>query len=285
LVKKKNFTHIFLLSPFFIYFIIFFIAPIGALFIYSFWIAGTTDMIPTFTLKNYIEVIIEPLYRSIMLRSILIGFITGIICVAASYPLAYALTFKYKKLQDVVLYLILIALFSSYLVRVYAWKAILGNNGLINTVLKNIGVIKEPLKFLLYSPTAIVITLVFILLPFTLLPIFSSLQNINPDLIEAAKDLGANGAKAFYKITLPLSMPGVMTGFIFAFILSSGDYVTPQLVGGTTGLMIGRIIADQFGFVFNWPLGSAMAYFLIFVSVLVIYILTWITRLLKLNKK
>jgi len=178
----------------------------------------------------------------------------------------------------------LISLFSNYLVRVYAWKTILGNNGLINQFLMYIGLIKQPLEFLLYSSSAIIITLIYILIPFTILPIFSSLQNVSSDLIEAAKDLGANSAIAFYKVTLPLSMPGVITGFTFSFILSAGDYVTPQLVGGPTGLMIGKIIADQFGTVYNWPLGSALSYFMIFLMILIINILIYVTRILKLKR-
>jgi spermidine/putrescine transport system permease protein len=169
------------------------------------------------------------------------------------------------------------------LVRVYAWKTILGNYGFINQILTYLGIIKQPLEFLLYSKTAVVITLVFILVPYTILPIFSSLQNVSIDLIEAAKDLGANPTRAFFKITLPLSMPGVTTGFIFSFILSAGDYVTPQLVGGNSGLMIGRIISDQFGQSYNWPLGSAISYMMIFLMIVIINIFIWITRILKLR--
>jgi len=282
---KKEKKHIILLTPLFTYFTFFFFAPMFVLFIYSFWLKTSTGLVPTFTLHNYLYIFSNKLYPITILRSIRIGFITAIICVIISYPVAYSLTFKYKKLQDLVLYLILISLFSSYLVRVYAWKTILGSNGIINQILKYIGVIEQPLTFLLFSPTAIIITLVFILTPFTILPIFSSLQNISVDLIEAANDLGANKLKTFYKITLPLSMPGVITGFIFSFTISTGDYVTPQLVGGTEGLMIGRIIQDQFGMTYNWPFGSALAYFMIFLLIFLINCFIWITSILKLKRK
>lgn len=284
MAKERKLQHIFLLSPISLYYSLFFLIPMGILFIYSFWIASVTRIVPTFTLTNYLLIFTKPLYRTVLIRSMGIGLITATICVLAGYPLAYALTFKYKKLQDVVLYIILISLFSNYLVRVYAWKTILGNNGLINQFLMYIGLIKQPLEFLLYSSSAIIITLIYILIPFTILPIFSSLQNVSSDLIEAAKDLGANSAIAFYKVTLPLSMPGVITGFTFSFILSAGDYVTPQLVGGPTGLMIGKIIADQFGTVYNWPLGSALSYFMIFLMILIINILIYVTRILKLKR-
>ncbi len=281
---KKAKGYVYLLSPLFTYFVVFFFAPLFILFIYSFWLKTSTGLVPTFTLFNYLSIFSRRLYPIVIIRSIRIGFITSIICVMLSYPVAYSLTFKYKKLQDFVLYLILISLFSSYLVRVYAWKTILGSNGLFNQVLKYFGLIDEPLRFLLYSPTAIIITLVFIFIPFTILPIYSSLQNIGVDLIEAARDLGANRLETFYKVTLPLSMPGVITGFIFSFVLAAGDYVTPQMVGGTGGLMVGRIVQDQFGMTYNWPFGSALAYFTIFILIFLINCVIWVTRLLKLRR-
>jgi spermidine/putrescine transport system permease protein len=282
---KKNRRHIVLLSPLFVYFTFFFFTPMFVLFVYSFWLKTSTGLVPTFTLHNYLYIFSKKLYPITILRSLRVGITTALICVLISYPVAYSLTFKYKKLQDFVLYLILISLFSSYLVRVYAWRTILGANGFINQILKYIGIIDEPLRFILFSPTAIIITLVFILTPFTILPIFSAMQNISLDLIEAARDLGANKFKTFYKVTLPLSMPGVITGFIFSFTISTGDYVTPQLVGGTEGLMVGRIMQDQFGLTYNWPFGSALAYFMIFVLILLINGFIGITTLLRLRRK
>ena len=282
---KKNRKHILLLSPLFVYFTFFFFTPMFVLFVYSFWLKTSTGLVPTFTLHNYLYIFSKKLYPITILRSLRVGITTALICVLISYPVAYSLTFKYKKLQDVVLYLILISLFSSYLVRVYAWRTILGANGFINQVLRYLGLIEEPLRFILFSPTAIIITLVFILTPFTILPIFSSMQNISVDLIEAARDLGANRFKTFYKVTLPLSMPGVIIGFIFSFTISTGDYVTPQLVGGTEGLMVGRIMQDQFGLTYNWPFGSALAFFMIIILILLINLFIGITTILKLRRK
>jgi len=282
-MKKKK-THVILLSPLFTYFFVFFFIPLFILFVYSFWRTSSTGMVPTITLYNYLYIFSRPLYPSIILKSVQIGFITAIICLLLSYPVAYSLTFKYKRLQDFVLYLILISLFSSYLVRVYAWKTILGYNGLINQVLKYLGLIDEPLTFLLYSRSAVIITLVFIFIPYTILPIYSSLQNISVDFLEAARDLGAGAVATFLRVTLPLSMPGVITSFIFGFALATGDYVTPQMVGGTEGLMVGRIVQDQFGMTYNWPFGSALAYFTIFLLILLINCVIWITRVLKLRR-
>ncbi len=281
---RKRRTHLYLLAPMLLYFALFFFVPMIVLFVYSFWTKTTTDLVPTFTLRNYANIFSRALYPRIIWTSLRIGLITAGICVLTSYPVAYSLTFKYKRLQDFALYLILISLFSSYLVRVYAWKTILGTNGLINQILITLHLIEEPVTFLLYSPTSVIITLVFILIPFTVLPIFSSLQNINLDLLEAARDLGANSAQAFFRVILPLSMPGIVSGFTFSFILAAGDYVTPQMVGGTSGLMIGRIVADQFGMIYDWPFGSALSYSTILLLILVVAFVNWALRATKLRR-
>jgi spermidine/putrescine transport system permease protein len=283
-MRKKR-THLYLLSPLLLYFALFFFVPMVVLFVYSFWTKTTTDLVPTFTLRNYANIFSKTLYPRIIWNSLRIGLTTAGICVLASYPVAYALTFKYKRLQDFALYLILISLFSSYLVRVYAWKTILGTNGLINQILITLGLIEQPVTFLLYSPTSVIITLVFILIPFTVLPIFSSLQNINLDLLEAARDLGANSAQTFFRVILPLSMPGIVSGFTFSFILAAGDYVTPQMVGGTSGMMIGRIVADQFGMIYDWPFGSALSYSTILLLILVVAFVNWALRATKLRRE
>jgi spermidine/putrescine transport system permease protein len=243
--------------------IVFVLGPMIILLVYSFWTKKGFDLLPIFTLKNYRYFFQKPLYSSVLLGSLLIGLITSVLTILIAYPLTYALIYRYRKARELILFFILISLFSSYLVRVYAWKIILGKTGFINAMLLIIGIIKEPLPFLLYSKFAVIVTLVYIFIPFAVLPLFSALQNIEPALVEAAKDLGANRAGSFLKVTLPLSMPGVVSAFIFTFILSAGDYITPQLVGGASGLMIGKIIADQFGLVYNWPLGSAIAFILI----------------------
>jgi len=174
-----------------------------------------------------------------------------------------------KRLRDLILFLIVISLLSSYLVKVYAWRTILGNNGLINTTLMYLGIIREPLEFLLFSKVSVFVSLLHILIPFTILPMYSALLNVDPVLFEAARDLGANPVHTFLKVTLPLSIPGIKTAFIFSFIIASGDYIIPQLLGGTSGLMIGKVIADQFGIVFNWGEGSSLVFLLIFSDLIV----------------
>jgi spermidine/putrescine transport system permease protein len=175
-----------------------------------------------------------------------------------------------KEGRELILLLMILSLFSSYLVRVYAWKTILGNNGVINTLLMSIGLVQEPVGWLIYSRFAVIVTLVSVFFPITILPIYSVLMNIHPNLLEAARDLGAGAALAFYKVTLPLSMPGIMAGFLFTFVLTAGDYITPALLGGSDGQMIGNSIVSQFGVASNWPLGSAIT-FLVMAVFLVLF--------------
>jgi spermidine/putrescine transport system permease protein len=236
-------------------------APILVFLIYSFWQLEGFAIVHDWTLKNYGQVISNPVYVTLIVRSIGIGLITACVTVILSYPVAYAMAFRMREGRELILLLMILSLFSSYLVRVYAWKTILGNNGVINTLLLSIGLVQEPVGWLIYSRFAVIVTLVSVFFPITILPIYSVLMNIHPNLLEAARDLGAGAALAFYKVTLPLSMPGIMAGFLFTFVLTAGDYITPALLGGSDGQMIGNSIVSQFGIASNWPLGSAITFF------------------------
>jgi spermidine/putrescine transport system permease protein len=244
----------------------------AVLFVYSFWTKTTTDLVPTFTLRNYANIFSKALYPRIIWNSLRIGLVTAGICVLASYPVAYALTFKYKRLQDFALYLILISLFSSYLVRVYAWKTILGTNGLINQILISLQLIDHPVTFLLYSPTSVITTLVFILIPFTVLPIFSSLQN-QPRPPQAARDLGANSTQTFLPVILPLSIPG--SSPLYLQFHPGGDYVTPRWWGDQQ-TQSGESWR-QFGMIYDWPFGST-SLFTILLLILVVAFINWALR-------
>jgi len=243
------------------YMLLLFGAPIFVFLIYSFLQLEGFEIIREWTLKNYIQVISNPVYLALIVRSISIGLITACATVILSYPVAYAMAFRMKEGRELILLLMILSLFSSYLVRVYAWKTILGNNGVINTLLMSVGLVQEPVAWLIYSRFAVIVTLTSVFFPITILPIYSVLMNIHPNLLEAARDLGASAALAFYKVTLPLSMPGVIAGFVFTFVLTAGDYITPALLGGSDGQMIGNSIVSQFGVASNWPLGSAITFF------------------------
>lgn len=261
------------LSPIAVFMTLFFLLPATILFIYSFLrfelYAPTGDV----TLLNYLKAISDPVYIRVSWNAIQTGLLTAILSVLVSYPVAYYVNFKMQRGRNTLLMLIIISLFSSYLVRVYAWKTILGRNGLINGMLLAIGLINEPVSFLLYSKTAVLITLVHVFLPFTLLPILSSLQNIDYGYIEAAQDLGASPLKTFLKVTFPISSKGVMSAFLYAFVLAAGDYVTPQLVGGTSGAMVGVSIANQFVKTGGWGVGSALSFWVLILFVTIYFLI------------
>jgi spermidine/putrescine transport system permease protein len=252
-----------------VYMLLLFAAPIFVFLIYSFWQLDGFKIIHVWTLKNYVEVLQNDVYLILIARSIEIGIITALLTVVLSYPIAYAMVFRMDEGREVVLMLMILSMFSSYLVRVYAWKTILGATGVINGLLMSAGLIQEPISWLIYSKFAVIVTLASVFLPLTVLPIYSVLMNISPALLEASRDLGAGPVQTFLKVTLPLSMSGVVAGFVFTFVLTAGDYVTPALLGGSDGQMIGNAIVSQFGVASNWPLGSAITFFVIAVLMLI----------------
>src|SRR5436305_2685119 len=182
-----------------------------------------------------------------------------LLAVLRGYPLAYYVSFQSGKRKDLLYQLVIIPLWVSYLVRAYAWKTILGSGGVLNTLLQYVHLTNHPLNFLLYSPFAVVLTLTHIYTPFTFLPIFASLEHIPRNLIEASQDLGASPMQTFWRVILPLSIPGMLAGATFAFVLSLGDFLAPQLLGGPSGIMISNIVVSLFGAAYNWPLGAAIS--------------------------
>ncbi|HVE03198.1 MAG TPA: ABC transporter permease, partial [Rhizomicrobium sp.] len=198
-------------------------------------------------------------YRALFLRSLEISSLVTAITVLLAYPMAYFVAFRVEKSKFVWLVLLTIPFWTSYLLRVFAWKVILGYNGVVNSGLMSLGLIHQPLEFLLYNPTAVVVALAHAWAPFAILPIYVSLEKIDRSLLEAAADLGDGTVRRFFRVTLPLSMPGVIAAAVVIFVPTTGDYVTPSLVGGSNGVMIANIIEVQFDKVGNWPLGAALA--------------------------
>lgn len=248
-----------LLSPTILVMIVALAVPLGLLATYSFWTQVYLEFDKTFTLNNYAEFFDKPIYPAILWKSIKIAGGVTLATVLLAYPAAYFIAFKVQKHKLLWLILITVPFWTSYLLRVFAWKIMLGYNGVINSGLMTLGVIDEPLQFLLYNPTAVVITLAHAWAPFAILPIYVSLEKMDRSLLEAATDLGDGPAMRFLRVTLPLSMPGVIAGTLLVFIPTVGDYVTPALVGGPTGIMIGNIIRQMFGAANNWPMGAAIA--------------------------
>lgn len=233
-------------------------APLIILVAYSFWSQNYVTLDKTLTLKNYREALTDPLVRHLMLRSVWIAGAVTLVTVALAYPIAYFIAIKARK-KTIWLLLITIPFWSSYLLRVFAWKLILGFNGVMNSALLWLGVIEEPLAFLLYNEFAVVLTLAHAWAPFAILPIYVSLQKIDPSLLEAATDLGNGPVRRFLRVTLPLTIPGIIAASLIIFIPTVGDYVTPALVGGSDGKMIANLIQVQFGAANNWPLGATLS--------------------------
>jgi spermidine/putrescine transport system permease protein len=248
-----------LLAPPLVFLIFALTAPLALLLLYSFWRQNGLELEPVFTLEQYEAVVSRPLYRELFLRSVAISALVTVATVALAYPMAYFVAFKVTRHKFVWLLLLSIPFWTSYLLRVFAWKVILGFNGVINSTLLSIGLISEPLEFLLYNPTAVVITLAHAYAAFAILPIYVSLEKIDRSLLEAAADLGDGPVRRFLRVTLPLSVPGIIGATVLIFVPTTGDYVTPTLVGGADGIMIANLIQVQFGRVNNWPLGAALA--------------------------
>lgn len=225
----------------------------------SFWTQEGYKLIPGFTLENYASAVTNPLYQMTMLRSLAVSLTTTTATVLIAYPIAYFLAFYAGKRRTLWLILITTPFWTSYLLRVFSWKVILGYNGVINSGLKSLGLISEPLTFLVYNPAAVVITLVHAWLPFAILPLYVSLEKIDRSYLEAATDLGDSARDRFWRIVFPLSLPGIMAASLMIFIPTVGDYVTPQLVGGPDGQMVASSIVELFGRVNDKPLGSALA--------------------------
>jgi spermidine/putrescine transport system permease protein len=248
-----------LVSPTFLYALLLLVAPILVIVAFSFWTQNYLDIDKTPTLSNYRTAWTEPLYRVLMLRSLAISATVTAITLLLAYPMAYYVSFYVTHRKALWLFLITIPFWSSYLLRVFAWKVILGYNGAINSTLMELGLTTAPIEALLYNVNAVVITLAHAWAPFAILPIFVSLEKIDRSLIEAATDLGDGPILRFLRITLPLSLPGIIAAALIVFIPTVGDYVTPRLVGGKDGLMIANIIQIQFGKANDWPLGAALA--------------------------
>ena len=231
-------------------------------------------------LNQYATVVETGSYWRLLGVSSLMALIISISAVVLSYPLSYFLAFHAGKRAGLYLVLLLVPFWTSYLLRVMAWKIMLGTDGVINSLLMYVGVIKAPLEALLYNRNAVMLTLIYVWVPFAALPILAALQRIEWTLFEAAADLGARPYHQFMRITLPLSLPGVFAAFFMVFIPTIGEYVTPLLVGGSRGFMYGNIIQDFFTKAANWPLGSALSMIMLAATLILVFIAM---RLIKLE--
>jgi spermidine/putrescine transport system permease protein len=246
------------------------------LLIQSLWKTDGFSVKPVWNLDSYAKILSEDYFLKTLGKSFLIAGVTVLLATMLAFPVAYFITFKMTKRRSFGYVMVIVPLWVSYLVRAYAWKVILGEQGFLNTALMNLGLISHPLTFLLYSPFAVVLTLTHIYTPFMILTIYAVLEHIPPAYLEASRDLGAGGLRTFFRITLPLAMPGIVAGGLFSFGLAAGDFVAPLLVGGPDAVMISNIIASQFGAANDWPLGAALAAVMLLAMLGVIRVASWV---------
>ncbi len=232
----------------------------------------------TLTFDRYKDFFSRPVYTMLLVRSIKISFFVTLVTLITTYPLAYYIAFYVKKNKMLWIVLMTLPFWTSYLLRVFSWKVILGHKGVINSALIASGMIGEPLSFLIYSQTAVVLTLAHAWAAFAILPLYVSLDKIDKSLLEASYDLGNTKFETFWRVTFPLSLPGVIGAILIIFIPTVGDYVTPQLVGGTDGRMLSNMIQSLFGRANNFPLGAASAVLMLLSVSFVAVVVTYITR-------
>ncbi|TDQ77651.1 spermidine/putrescine transport system permease protein [Dongia mobilis] len=277
------------------------IVPVVALFVRSFWTQNVFEIDTTFTLRNYAYIfelsdritywfgipfpLANPVYVILLVKSIAMSLAVTVVVILLAYPMAYFMAFRVKRHKMLWLILITIPIWTSYLLRVFAWKIMLGFNGVINSGLMNLGIIDKPLEFLLYNPIAVIITLAHAWVAFAILPIYVSLEKIDRSLLEAATDLGDKPWERFWHVTLPLSAPGTIATILLVFIPTVGDYVTPALVGGSGGSMIGNSIQLLFGRQNDAPLGSAVSVVMMATITAIVCLFLWLVDYRKIRAR
>ncbi|MEK7390211.1 MAG: ABC transporter permease [Elusimicrobiota bacterium] len=254
--RKPAASHI-LLAPAALWLLFFLVIPALGLVTLSFATNGPYGTIVwTLGLHNYRRAF-DPKYLPVLIRTLAFAGSTAALCLLLGYPLAYFLTFRAGRWRNALLVALMLPFWSSCLVAFYSWMIVLGKEGLINTTLLRLGFLNSPVGFL-YTPFAILLGLVYFYLPFTVLPLYASLEKIPRSIIEAAYDLGADRWTAFFKVTLPLSLPGVVAGCLLTFIPCLGDFLTAELLGGPRYYLLGNLISNQFMMAQDWPFGAAL---------------------------
>lgn len=257
-----------LVAPSMLWLLVFAILPVGFLICLSLWTATIFGIEQTWTLDNYQTIVSDAVYASILLKTLRIAAVATLLSLVFSYPLAMFLVSLQGRSRSLFLLLMFLPFWSSYVVRSFMWLPVLGRAGLINQILLGLGIVDQPVEWLLFNEGAVYVGLIYVYTLFMVLPIFLSLDRIEPAVIEAARDLGARPYQIFFRVIWPLSLPGVWSGCVMVFLISVGAYVTPQLLGGTSGTMIGNVIAGQFLNTNNWPLGAALSIALIVIVAL-----------------
>jgi spermidine/putrescine transport system permease protein len=249
----------------------FLLLPYALMFAHSFWTVRDGMLVHEWNLRNYHTLLSNPVYVGVLFRTMRIAASVTLFSLLLGYPLAYYLSFHAGPRKELLYQLVIVPLWVSYLVRGYAWKTILGSDGVLNGFLQYFHITHEPVAYLLYSPFAVVLMLTHIYTPFVFLPIYAALEQIPRPLVEASQDLGANSRSTFFRVILPLSMPGLLAGATFAFVLSLGDFLAPLLVGGPSGTMIANIVQSLFGAAYDWPLGASISVCILMITVTLLF--------------
>jgi spermidine/putrescine transport system permease protein len=248
-----------LLATPFVFSLLLLLAPLLLMLTMSFWTQDYLTLDRTFTLNNYKEALTQPVYQMLFKRSLFISLSVTVLTILIAFPVAYYISFYGGSKKTLWIFLVTIPFWTSYLLRMFLWKVILGYNGVFNSLLLWLEVITEPLTVILYNSNAVILALTHGWAPFAILPIFVSLEKIDRSLLEASRDLGDGAVQQFLRVVLPLAMPGVVAAGLIVFIPTIGEYITPKLVGGTDGLMIANMIQVQFSKANNAPLGAALS--------------------------
>ncbi len=264
----ENRSNYWLVAPSALIFALLFVAPMAFFVVVSFWQVEYFELSRVPTLANYRDVFVN--YWRVMAFTVFVATATALLTTALGFIFSFLARFRAGRWAQPLLFIVLITLFGGYLMKIYAWKTILGNEGVLNSALIAAGIISSPITSLLYSPQAVIVTLMHFSLPFAVLPIYASMRGIADSEVEAARDLGAGRWPILSTVIVPRCQSGIVAGFSFVFLMVGGDYVTPLLVGGKL-TMIGNLIAPQFGAQFNWPLGAAMSLVMLLAAIVVIY--------------
>jgi spermidine/putrescine transport system permease protein len=251
---------------------LFLLLPYALMFAHSFWLVRDGFLVHEWNLQNYAKLFHNPVYLEVLFRTMRIAASVTLLSLLLGYPLAYFMSFEAGVRKELFYQLVIVPLWVSYLVRGYAWKTILGSDGVLNGFLQYFHVTKEPVGFFLYSPFAVVLMLTHIYTPFVFLPLYASLEHIPRNLIEASHDLGASPRATFFRVILPLSLPGLLAGATFAFVLTLGDFLGPLLVGGPSSIMIANIVQSLFGTAYDWPLGSAISVAILLLTISLLFV-------------
>jgi spermidine/putrescine transport system permease protein len=272
LAARRRLASLAVLAPPLAWTLLFMIVPYAIMLSYSFFRKEGFAFVPDIQFGNYLTLLLDPQYSQVLLRTLKIALMVSLAALVLAYPLAYFLVFKVRspRLRLFLYMAVIVPLWVSYLLRAYTWKTILGSEGVLNSFLIWSGLLDEPTPLLLYNQFSMVLTLTYIFIPFMVMPIYTALEKIPVSLVEASGDLGVGPVRTFLRITLPLSVPGILAGMTFTFCLSFGDFIAPFLVGGPSGTMVANIVQAQFGIAFNWPLGAAISIVMLAIVIAII---------------